>query len=142
MSDWHYEGQDYAGEASEAEYEEWEGGDVNEQAYSAGHGGYAPPPGAMIDADGRLLAVSHETDEWEPEDYETFISQWRVPWMASPMERFEGDITASKYVWPDIVEDVRLQRIDVFELDYPKAQQATSDREEIRQADKTPHKMT
>ena len=90
---------------------------------------YPPPKGAVIDAEGRLLNVGQIENEWDIEDYFTFVSEWKPSWMSSPME---GQ-SASFYVWPDIPKEVNLKRVDVFELNYPTCQQATADREESRE---------
>ena len=70
----------------------------------------------MIDSEGRLLNAAQVENEWDVEDYNAFVSGWKDSWVASPME---GQ-SASAYVWPDIAEEVRLSRVDVFELNYPK----------------------
>ena len=95
---------------------------------------YPPPKGAIIDAEGRLLSVEQIESEWDIEDYNTFVSEWKSSWMSSAME---GQ-SASFYVWPDIPTEVNLKRVDVFELNYPSCQQATSDREESRRIRSTP----
>ena len=96
---------------------------------------YPPPDGALIDAEGRLLNAAQVENEWDIEDYNTFVSGWKDSWMAAPME---GQ-SSSAYVWPDIQEEVRLRRVDVFQLNYPKCQQATADREESRRVRSTPN---
>ena len=106
--------------------EETEGGEMEAAEYEAPY--YPPPDGAVIDSEGRLLNAAQIENEWDVEDYNTFVSGWKDSWLASPME---GQ-SASAYVWPDIAGEVRLRRVDVFELNYPKCQQATADREESR----------
>jgi hypothetical protein len=122
-------------ETNEEGYEGYEGQEVADGGAEGVWQGYAPPDGAIVDAEGRLLAAEHTDDPWVPEDYETFIKDFRAPWMASPME---GQ-SASSYVWPDIPEEVTLKRLDLFELEYPSAQQGTTDREESRNIRNTPH---
>ncbi len=95
---------------------------------------YPPPDGATLDKDGRLLAGEPQTNEWELEDYNTFVSNFNKPWMASVADGKQ----ASKYVWPDIDDCVKLKRVDVFELDFPRCQQATTDIEESRRVRVTP----
>ena len=98
------------------------------------HYGFAPPEGHLVDAAGRLLGKAPPVeDEWAPEEFGTFVSEYRKPFMSA---RVEGQIW--KYVWPDIDEEVRLQRLDIFDLDYPKTQQASTDREESRRIRATP----
>ena len=127
MADYDQEGDYYGGEGGEY-YEDG-------TPYEAEHQGYQPPDGAIIDSEGRLLMGEKEDDEWEPEVYETFVSEWTSPWLCS-----EADGAASSmYAWPDIADNVILKRIDVFELEYPQCQQATSDREESRRVRCTPN---
>jgi hypothetical protein len=96
---------------------------------------YAPPDGAILDEDGRLLANEPVNTEFELEDYNTFVSAFNSPWMAAL-----GDADASsKYVWPEIDFCVNLQRIDVFELENPRCQQACNDKEESRRVRVTPN---
>jgi hypothetical protein len=109
-----------------------EGGEV--EPYEEEVPYYPPPDGAIIDAEGRLLNAAQVENEWDVEDYATFVSDWKNGWTAQPME---GQ-SASCYVWPDIPEEVNLKRVDVFELNYPKCQQATADREESRRIRSTP----
>ena len=73
---------------------------------------YPPPDGAVLDKDGRLLAGDPVINEWEIEDYNTFVSSWNKPWMASVADGAQ----ASKYVWPEIEGCVTLKRVDVYEL--------------------------
>ena len=94
-----------------------------------------PPSGAIVDKDGRLLASEPVLDPWPIEDYNTFVSTFNSPWMAA----VEDGAQASKYVWPDIEGCVNLVRVDVFELDYPRCQQATTDVEESRRVRMTPN---
>lgn len=115
-------------EYQEGYYDEWGEWHAYEKAP-----GYAPPAGHHVDAHGRLLgAPPKQEDPWEPEDYGTFVSEFKAPYMAAKQEGI------SKYAWPDIPEDVRLKRLDIFELDYPKTQQATTDRQESQRIRATP----
>lgn len=95
---------------------------------------YPPPDGAVLDADGRLLANEPVITEFELEDYNTFVSAWNAPWMAQVVD---GEST-SKYVWPDIEGCVMLQRVDVYELENPRCQQAAVEKEESRRVRVTP----
>lgn len=83
---------------------------------------YPPPDGAIIDREGRLLAAPPVNEKWLVEDYNTFVSSWNKPWMAS----LSDGKAASKYVWPDIDDCVMLTRVDCFELENPRCQQATT----------------
>ena len=117
------------GGEDEGYYDEW-----GEWVPVVRNRGIAPPEGHIVDAAGRLLGQAPPVeDPMAPEDYSTFVSGYVKPFMSA---RVEGQIW--KYVWPDIEQEVRLKRIDLFELDYPKTQQATSDREESRRMRATP----
>lgn len=123
----YYEGAEGSGEEI-GYYDEW--GEWHEYEKAIG---FAPPPGHIVDAKGRLLGQAPPiVDRWEPEEWATFVSEFKAPYMAA---RQDG---ISRYVWPDIPHDVRLKRLDVFELDYPKTQQATTDRAESQRIRSTP----
>jgi len=98
-------------------------------------GTYLPPDGANVDKEGRLLMGEQKDLTNVPEDYSTFVSQWVAPWMAQLADAHQ----ASKFVWPDIEETVMLKRVDCFELNYPRCQQATTDLEESRRVRVTPN---
>lgn len=98
--------------------------------------GYYPAPAdAVVDKDGRLLSSEPIKSENEPEEYSIFVSKWNPPWLAS----LSDGAAASHYVWPDISECVMLKRVDCFELDSPRCQQATTDIEESRRVRVTPN---
>jgi len=97
--------------------------------------GVPPPEGHNVDEEGRLLLQAPPPpNPWEPEDFETFISSWKQPWMSSKVD----GVTASAYVWPDVPHVVELVRFDLYEIDYPISHQGSTEREESRRIRNTP----
>jgi hypothetical protein len=93
------------------------------------------PPGHVHDEMGRLLKPAHliVRDE-HPERYELFVSKWLEQKLSSKVD-WEW---TSRIVWPDLPYTVLLKRLDVFECELPKLQQATTDITVSRRIRNTP----
>lgn len=92
------------------------------------------PEGHVHDAQGRLLKPAHEiVNEDYPEDPDTFLSDWQAQQLSSKVD-WEW---TTKIAWPGLGHVVMLKRLDLFESDTPKLQQATTNIEASRRIRKT-----
>ena len=93
------------------------------------------PEGHVHDAEGRLLKPANEivTDDY-PEELETFISEWQPQQLSSKVD-WEW---TTKIAWPELRHVVMLKRLDIFESDTPRLQQATSNIDISRRIRNTP----
>lgn len=94
-----------------------------------------PPPGHVLDEYGRLMKPEHEqVNENYPEELEELISKWQEQKLSSKLDW----AWTSKIAWPDLAHTVMLKRLDLFESDTPKLQQATTNIDQSRRIRNTP----
>jgi hypothetical protein len=88
------------------------------------------------DSAGRILLDSIvDPNEEALEDPDVFISQWNKQ---RPSSILDGP-NASLSVWPRVGYTVHLKRLDLYQCGHPKAQQATTNREESLRMRRTPN---
>lgn len=90
----------------------------------------------MLDEQGRLLDPQKyaENNPDAPEDLKVFVSLWKQHKFAVQSEW----AAASKYIFPEIDEVASLKRLDIYQLEKPKLQQATSNSEESQRIRRMP----
>lgn len=94
------------------------------------------PYGHIHDGAGRLLKDRSEIidEDNDPEDLVLAVSKW-LPQKTTSKVDWQW---TSKVVWPDIDRVVLLKRLDIYESDTPKLQQATTDLLTSRKIRQTP----
>jgi hypothetical protein len=77
------------------------------------------------DAEGRLLKPTAAIVNYEvvPENIDVFISKWERILLSQKADWH----WTSKFAFPEIPQIVELQRLDVYQTDFPISQQATHD---------------